>query len=479
MRKSTLIIVLLGCVLALTLSPARADETKKDQVVVKGSAVVGAQAVGETERSSKFTEYRDVPRGFIGPFLSLELTKGSRFFRFEGLNIAQADQRVAAELGEYGKFRLDIGYGQIPHRFSNSSATPYVEGPLGVFRLNDVIRSAAEALVPTGTSTNIAAARALVSSFLTSAGPIDLGLLRRKTSLDFAFTPSVPLRWEIAASTETRSGNRPFGASLGFSNAIELPEPIHYRTTNLDTGLEYHTARVTLRAGVAASIFDNSVQTLIWDNPYRITDSTYASAYSAGNGTAHGQMALNPSNDAVRFSLAGSLKPVAGTRLSAAVSYALFNQNEKLLPFTINTAIPGSDPNAVNALSPPRETAMAKAHVSSLDLTLSSRLAKRVHLSAGFRYYDFANKTEELSIRPATRGSTRSGRTCPSPSSPIPTPGRASSATFPSTFSRTPRSPSAIPLPASAGTKGSRRRRRTRPTRALSSSPWTVIPWTG
>ena len=398
MRKSTLIIVLLGCVLALTLSPARAEETKKDQVVVKGSAVVGAQAVGETERSSKFTEYRDVPRGFIGPFLSLELTKGSRFFRFEGLNVAQADQRVAAELGEYGKFRLDIGYGQIPHRFSNFSATPYVEGPLGVFRLNDVIRSAAEALVPTGTSTNIAAARALVSTFLTSAGPIDLGLLRRKTSLDFAFTPSVPLRWEIAASTETRSGNRPFGASLGFSNAIELPEPIHYRTTNLDTGLEYHTARVTLRAGVAASIFDNSVQTLIWDNPYRITDSTYASAYSAGNGTAHGQMALNPSNDAVRFSLAGSLKPVAGTRLSAAVSYALFNQNERLLPFTINTAIPGSDPNAVNALSPPRETAMAKAHVSSLDLTLSSRLAKRVHLSAGFRYYDFANKTEELSI---------------------------------------------------------------------------------
>ena len=64
----------------------------------------------------------------------------------------------------------------------------------------------------------------------------------------------MPLRWEIAASTETRSGNRPFGASLGFSNAIELPEPIHYRTTNLDTGLEYHTARVTLRAGVAASI---------------------------------------------------------------------------------------------------------------------------------------------------------------------------------------------------------------------------------
>jgi MtrB/PioB family decaheme-associated outer membrane protein len=398
MKRSALIIALLGCVLAQALSPALAEEKGKDQVVVKGSVATGAQAVAETERSSKFTEYRDVPRGLIAPYLSLDLTKGNRYFRLEGRNIAQADQRVAAELGEYGKFRLDLAYGQIPHRFSYFGATPYVESPLGVFRLNDVIRSAAEALVPTGTGTNIAAARQLVSSFLTSAGPIDLGLLRKKTSLNLALTPSVPLRWDISASTETRSGNRPFGASLGFSNAIELPEPIHYRTTNLDTGLEYHTRRVTLRAGVAASFFDNSVQTLVWDNPYRITDSTYASAYSAGNGTAHGRLSLAPSNDAVRFSLGGSVKPVAGTRLSAAVSYALFSQNEKLLPFTINTAIPGSDPNAVNALSPPRETAMAKAHISSLDLTLSSRLAKSVHLAAGFRYYDFADRTEELSI---------------------------------------------------------------------------------
>ena len=398
MKKTTLSIALVGFVLGLFSGPARAQDKDDDQLVVKGSIAAGVQAVGETERSSKFTEYRDVPRGFFLQFLNLDLSKGSRYFYLSVMNVQQADERIKAGLGDYGKFKLDFGYDKIPHRFSFDGATSYVEKTPGVFTLNDVIRSAAEALVPTGTSTNIAAARTLVSTFLTSAAPIDLGLQRKTATLDFAYTPSVPFSFNVAGSYETRGGNRPYGTPLGFSNAIELPEPIHYKTTNLDTSLEYHKKWGTVRAGFAASIFDNDVQTLIWDNPYRITDSTYASAYSAGNGTARGRMALWPSNDALKFYLSGSFKPLKAARISAAVSYGMFNQNEKLLPFTINTAIPASDPLAANALSAPRETAMAKANITSLDLTLSSRLHKSVYLTAGFRYYDFANKIEELDI---------------------------------------------------------------------------------
>jgi MtrB/PioB family decaheme-associated outer membrane protein len=399
MKRTILAITLAGIVMGMGALPVLAqDEKKADPIVVKGSVTAGVQAVSETARSSKFYEYRDVPRGLFAPFLTLDVRKGSRFVRLDAVNIGQADQRMLAGLGDRGTFKLDLGYDQIPHRFSFFGATPYVQPSPGVFTLNDVIRTAAEALVPTGTSTNIAAARALVSSFLTGAGPVALGLERHAATADFTYTPSVSFSFNAAASHETRTGTRPFGAPLGFSNAIELPEPIHHETTNLDTSLEYHRKQVTLRAGVAASFFDNDVQTLIWDNPYRITDSTYASAYSAGNGTAHGRMALWPSNDAVRFSLSGTYKPLPGTRLSAAVSYGAFNQNQKLQPFTINTALPASDPNAANALSAPRETAMAKAHIGSLDLTLSSRLMRSVYLTAGFRYYDFANKIEALDI---------------------------------------------------------------------------------
>ena len=401
MKKIAGSVALLG-LLGVLAGPAsgmgQAEEKTAEKLVIKGGVTAGLQAVSEVERSSKFYEYRDVPRGTFVPDLWLDLTAGSRYVRIAARNLAQADQRLLAEFGDHGKFRLDAGYAQTPHRFSVFSATPYVEATPGVFTLNDVIRSDAEALVPTGTSTNIAAARELVSSFLASAGPIDLGLLRKTGSLDFAYTPSLPFRIEVAASREVRSGNRPLGAPLGFSNAIELPEPIHYRTTDLDTSLAYSKGTGSLRAGVAASFFENDVQTLVWDNPYRITDSTYPAAYSAGNGTARGRMSLPPSNDAVRFYLSGSVKPLAGTRVSAAASYGVFNQNEMLQPFTINTAIPGSDPNAANALSAPRATAQAKAGVTSLDLTVNSRLTRSVSLTAGFRYYDFANRTAGLDI---------------------------------------------------------------------------------
>ena len=208
----------------------------------------------------------------------------------------------------------------------------------------------------------------------------------------------MPLSVNASASHETRSGNRPYGTPLGFSNAIELPEPIHVATTNLDTNIEYRKGWGRVRAGVAASVFENGVQTLVWDNPYRITDSTYAQAYTSGNGTAHGRLALWPSNNFVRFYLDGSVKPLASTRISAAASYGTFHQNERLQPFTINTAIPGSDPNAGNALSAPRETARAKAGVTTLDLTVHSRLTRSLSLTAGFRYYDFADRTAELDL---------------------------------------------------------------------------------
>ena len=398
MKGIFLSVALAGVLTAGSVSPAWAEDDDAGRVEVTAGFTVGVQAVRETDRSSKFTEYRDVPRGSFVEALHFDLTAGSRFVRFAAANLGRSDQSLTAAIGSEGTFRIDLGYFQTPHRFSFFGATPYVENTPGVFTLNDVIRSAAEALVPTGTGTNIAAARALVSSFLSSAGPIDLGLERKRGTFDLSLTPSAPLSVNVSASHETRSGSRPYGTPLGFSNAIEIPEPIHLATTNLDTSLEYRKRWGRFRAGVAASFFENSVQTLVWDNPYRITDSTYAQAYSAGNGTARGRLALWPSNNSVRFYIDGSVKPFASTRISAAASYGTFNQNEKLQPFTINTAIPGSDPNAANALSPPRETARARAGITSLDLTVYSRLTRSLSLTAGFRYYDFANRTVELDM---------------------------------------------------------------------------------
>jgi len=64
MKKTTAsLIVCAGLLLAAALTPVRAQDKEADQVVVRGRVTAGAQAVGESVRSSKFTEYRDVPKG--------------------------------------------------------------------------------------------------------------------------------------------------------------------------------------------------------------------------------------------------------------------------------------------------------------------------------------------------------------------------------------------------------------------------------
>jgi len=393
--------ILTALVLGVLLIPVSAEDKDENPTVIKGSIVAGGQVVNEQNRSSKFYEYRDVPRGFIIDRLNLDILKGNRYLHLTAAKVQQADQSYSVGIGSYGKFKLDLALDQTPHRFSFFGATPYIENSSGVFTLPDVIQSAAQTLVGDGSNNAnayMSAARALISNYLTGAHPINLGLQRKKGTLNFTYIQSVPLSFNLKASLESREGNRPIGAPLGFSNLIELPEPIHFQTTNLDASVEYSKKWGTVQAGYAASIFDNDTSVMVWDNPYRITDQSYSSAYVSGNGSALGQTSLWPSNNAQRFYVHGSFNPMKATRITAAVSYGIWDQNQKLLPFTVNTTVPGSSPNAVNALSPPRSTAMAKANVTSLDFTLNSRLHKKIYLTTGFRYYDFANKIEELDV---------------------------------------------------------------------------------
>jgi MtrB/PioB family decaheme-associated outer membrane protein len=164
----------------------------------------------------------------------------------------------------------------------------------------------------------------------------------------------------------------------------------------VETNVEYTKKWGSVRAGVTGSVFDNEVQTLLWDNPYRITDQTYhlpAGAYSNGNGSVRGRLALPPSNSAYSFHLNGFVRVLPSTRVSGSVSVGSFSQDERLLPFTINSAL---TPEYAGALSSPAATANAKANIGSVNFSLSSRIIKNIQLTAGYRYYDFANKTREL-----------------------------------------------------------------------------------
>ena len=411
MKKHLSLTLIVGIFIGLVVRPAAAEDKAKDGLIVKARATAGNEFVGETAKSSKFFEYRDVPNGFVFRAFELNLIKGDRYLTLSADRIRQRDGRYALSFGSYGKLKANFVWNQIPHRFSYFAQTLYVPSPVsagpGVYSgpgafyygLPDPLQLAVQ------DAGSFAAARALWSQYLTGVHAVDLGLQRNKGALSLEYSPSVPLTLSLDASRETRKGNREIGASFGFNLAVEVPGPVDYVTTDLKGTIEYSKSGATLQAGYDLSVFDNENTALIWDNPYRLTDQTYSTpfgAYVNGDGTSRGQMALDPSNNAQRAFFNSAVKLLKHTRITGNFSYGVFSQNERLLPFTINTALADPTVGDPAALLAPRETALTKAHIVTFDLSLNSRLFKRnafsAYLNAGYRSYDFANKTVPLDM---------------------------------------------------------------------------------
>ena len=123
-------------------------------------------------------------------------------------------------------------------------------------------------------------------------------------------------------------GELPWGASFGFSNDVEVALPYDSRTNDFNLGAEWTNNRSMLRVAYTGSWFDNLDDTLVWDSPLRLTDSTSA--------PGRGRMALWPSNSAQTVSAAGYSKFAHRTQLTGFVSFGSWSNDEPLQPFTIN-----------------------------------------------------------------------------------------------------------------------------------------------
>ena len=130
------------------------------------------------------------------------------------------------------------------------------------------------------------------------------------------------------------------------------------------------------RVAYTGSWFDNLDDTLEWDSPLRLTDSTSA--------PGRGRMALWPSNTAQTVSAAGFAKFAHRTQLTGFVSFGSWSNNEPLQPFTINATLP--------QLTLPRSKADAEASVFSTNLNLVSRPADDWRFSARVRHYGYDNQ---------------------------------------------------------------------------------------
>src|SRR3954451_342075 len=320
---------------------------------------------------ARFQRYQDVRDGllFTGGRYALEQPQGEWSLHALADNVGWRDQHYFANYDRPGRFVRSGTWDQIPQFYSVDTKTPFLSGGG-----NLVLDDATQRSIQTGQTTS--------KAYIPIAPQFDLEERRDIGQFNFKSTPTPQIDVTAAFTTQRHRGELPWGASFGFSNDVEVPLPYDSRTNDLNVGAEWANGRNMLRVGYTGSWFDNLDDTLVWDSPLRLDDSTSA--------PGRGQTALWPSNTAQTISAAGYTKLAHRTQVTGFVSLGFWSNDEPLLPFTINSALP--------QLTLPRSSAQADAHVFSTNLNLVSRPVDNWSFVARVRRYDYNNQTPHADI---------------------------------------------------------------------------------
>ncbi len=320
---------------------------------------------------ARWQRYQDLRNGvlFTDARFTREDPNGFWSFRGSADNVGWRDQKYTAHYERAGKLVISGLWDQIPQFYSVDTKTPYTStvSPLPL---------------PDATQRAIQTGQATLSAYVPIAPQFDLTERRDIGNLSVLASPTPHLDVKAAFTTTKHSGELPWGASFGFNNDVEVALPYNSRTNDFTLGTEWTNQQTMLRVGYNGSWFDNIDDTLVWDSPIRLDDSTSA--------PGRGRMALWPTNSAQTVSASGYRKFAHKTQLTGYISYGLWSNNEPLQPFTINSAL------APIAL--PRTNTDAEAHVFSTNLNLTSHPTTDWRFGARFRNYSYANQTPATSI---------------------------------------------------------------------------------
>ncbi|MEK6571566.1 MAG: MtrB/PioB family outer membrane beta-barrel protein, partial [Bacteroidota bacterium] len=384
MKTSRLRLLFLG--LGLILFTASALYA---QFVTSANATLGARQFNGTLGSSKFTEYRDLPTGLFMNVFSINFMNQdyTNVLSIWGSHVGQKDQNIAAQLGVRGKFKLELEWDQTPHNYTNTARTVFNGSGGGVLTMPVLVRSQLRTLVATDVNPAVTGIQfdtvAVTNLLLGVVNSTDVVSRRDKAKASVSYSPSEQLDIKFQYSNERRSGTKPLGVNFAF-NPIEVPEPTAYRTQEALANLEYATKDWNVQLGYSASIFTNKNDVLIWDNPFREIDAVGTSS--------RGRLDLYPDNTAQSVSFSGAANLPYSTRVATSLSYGWRRQDDKFIPYTINTALL-SDPTFPTL---PASSLNGKVGTTLVNFSVTNRFFSSVWFSARYRSFDYDNQTPSL-----------------------------------------------------------------------------------
>ncbi|HZT75829.1 MAG TPA: MtrB/PioB family outer membrane beta-barrel protein [Vicinamibacterales bacterium] len=338
-----------------------------------GSIDIGLRDTSISGDPSHIERYRDLRDGLVAGQITFEQRGEGWLFQGNATRPGYDDQRFNAAFRAGGKVKMLFRWDQVPLNVSGVTMSPYTVDSSGAYRIADSLQHSIQTgLLPASAVTSVAQGVALSA--------------RRDTAnFTLIYTPIAELNATVNLRETHRTGNQAFGASFGFSNAVEIPAPIDTHTTDVTTAIEYANHVGMLRVAYDGSWFDQGIASVVWDNPLTLTDAASSTGYSTGTAGSQGRAALPPSNTMQGVTTAGALKLAGNTRLSANVTLGEWRQNAALLPATINTSVP--------TIPLPRSTTDGDARTTAQNYVATSQPSQYLWLHAAYRSYDYDNRT--------------------------------------------------------------------------------------
>jgi hypothetical protein len=424
-------------------APAWAGQDLLDgKVASDGFLDAAVQKKNVNGSDEKFSEYRDVEDGFTLNDFSIKLDSKTTpcYLDLKIKDALQEDEYYRLTTGRHGRYKFNLEFDATPHNFSNGT---FLWNGFGDNRLQiaDAVQTSLEANevlagarptvngkpVPTGAASDALdqPTRDIIDGLYAAADGVTFSLKREKTSASLEFNLAEDVKAWLRVMNENRDGARVITAGtyerfdqvdglgvhtedLFLASGAETAEPIDYRTLTLAAGAGIYKKNWLADIEYTFTDFNNSNDSLLWDNPFRITDAFSTPGKERGRFEV-GQLVLPPDSQSHDITVSGSASLPLHGRLIGSLSYGVITQDEAFEPYTQNSAI--NDVVATSDVDDPQNvgvadvTSTASLPAKDLDgevtnvaasLVYTVRPVEPVSVTAKYRYYDYDNDSDEI-----------------------------------------------------------------------------------
>jgi MtrB/PioB family decaheme-associated outer membrane protein len=331
----------------------------------EGEAEAGA--FGASGANASYGRYTGVDSNHAYADLSAHgarQTTDGNYLNYDLEALGLPSRSAVIEVGHDGQYSVALGYDGQPVRLYDNTVTPYLGSGGGSLTLP-------ANWVAAGTTSGMTALN-------TSLNPVKLEWDRRTVALSGRYFVGSNWSFYGQLSRQEKDGTGLISGSF-LTQAVELPQPLDYVTTDFEAGARWSNSTMTFRIAYSGSWFRNSTDSLTFANPY----------IPIVPGSTAGQLALPPGNDLQQVSASGDVHlPWWSTTLSFVISLGRLRQDEAFLPLS---TLPGSPSLVQGSLD-------GDVHLSHYGLSLSSRPLTRLYLRGSATYDGRDDNTAVLTV---------------------------------------------------------------------------------